>query len=271
MNHDDDPFDYTGPAAPWSDFEEHRQFVENVYPVSSFSIDPLPSIGPTPPNPQSFKNLSESRLWADKKLTELPEGSIINLLDNWDSGGLHGLASGSRTEEQNQRTNERLGNVMAQEVAHALGLDWHTFTPGTPYPRSDGSLDPLDVGIDLTSGMPRIVDGTSRFDIMSYHTPPPSNWVSSFTYLQLMSAITARVPVSPPLPPPPLLGPVDHCAVLRRVIRADTRFLTHLYRRLPNATSHTEQDELNREIDELSGELDILYNEFQFRNCHGLP
>ncbi len=28
-----------GPAAPWSDFEEHRRYVENVYPVSTLTIE----------------------------------------------------------------------------------------------------------------------------------------------------------------------------------------------------------------------------------------
>jgi hypothetical protein len=63
-NHDDDPYNYTGPAAPWSDFEGHRRFVENVFPVSTFTIDPLPGVGPQPPNPQTFNNLTESRSWA---------------------------------------------------------------------------------------------------------------------------------------------------------------------------------------------------------------
>src|SRR5699024_6688247 len=108
MNHDDDPYDYRGPAAPWSDFEGHRLYVENVFPVSTFTIDPIPGVGTQPPSPQTFSNLTESRAWGTKKLTELPAGAIINLLDNWDSGGLHGWSNGMYSEEQNQRTNQRL-------------------------------------------------------------------------------------------------------------------------------------------------------------------
>jgi hypothetical protein len=201
-NYTDNTYDYRGPAAPWSDFEGHRLYVSNIYPVSSFSIDPIPGIGTQPPNPQSFGNLTESRAWATKKLAELPAGSIINLLDNWDTGGLHGLASGKYTEEQNQRTSGRLGNVMAQEVAHALGLWWHTFTEGTPYPRSDGSIGPEDMGVNIIGPTPQLVTadgavegrpGFGTYDIMSYHTPPPTNWVSSFTYLELMKALNGWV------------------------------------------------------------------------------
>ena len=93
-NHDDSPgYDYTGVAPPWSDFEGHRRVVENILPVSSLSIDPLPGVGARAPDPQPFGNLSEARAWAQQKLTEFPEGAIIYMLQNWDWGGFHGLAS----------------------------------------------------------------------------------------------------------------------------------------------------------------------------------
>ena len=162
-----------------------------MLPVSTFVIDPIPGVGTNPPNPQPFTNLLEARDRAEKKLSDLPPNSVINVLNNWDSGGLHGLEHGRYTEEDNVRTDGRTGNTMAQEVSHTLGLWWHTFTDGGPYPRKDGRVDDNDIGIDMTGPTPKIVGGaaTPVFDIMSYHTPPPSNWVSSFTYLELMKAL----------------------------------------------------------------------------------
>jgi hypothetical protein len=193
-NSDSPEFDNRGPAAPWTDLEGHRRFVENVFPVSSFTIDPIPGIGENAPDLQPFKNKKEAREWAAMKLKELPKRSIIHRLDNWDVGGLHGEQAGNLTEGLNERTNQRMGKTMAQEISHALGLDWHTFSPGTPYPRGDrGPLDSSEFGINTTGSSPDIV-GPLRFDIMSYNLPPPSNWISSFTYLELLKGITSRGP-----------------------------------------------------------------------------
>jgi hypothetical protein len=175
-----------GSAAPWSDFEGHRRFVENVYPVSSLTIHPLPGIGAQAPNPQPFGNLTESRAWATNKLNELPSGSILNLLDNWDTGGIHGYAWDKACEEQNARDG-RIGRVMAQEVAHCLGLWWHTFSEETPYPRADGTIGRNEIGIDLTGSQPALVVGAAPvYDIMSYQE---RTWTSVFTYLKLLEAI----------------------------------------------------------------------------------
>src|SRR5262249_41534925 len=59
------------PAAPWSDFIGHWEYVSNVYPVTSFYIQPLPGIGMAPPNPQTFSNLTAVRAWADEELGHL--------------------------------------------------------------------------------------------------------------------------------------------------------------------------------------------------------
>ncbi len=127
--------------------------------------------------------------------SKLPPKSIINLLDNWDTGGLHGYAWDGGCEEQNAR-GIRVGHVMAQEIAHRLGLWWHTFTPGTPYPRSDGTIGTNEVCLDLTGPEPRLVDGSVYvYDIMSYGgrgSPPPKHWASAFTYGLLLDAINNR-------------------------------------------------------------------------------
>jgi hypothetical protein len=200
---DSPTYNTVSPAAPWSDFEDHRRFVENVFPVASFTIEEIPGIGKAAPSPQPFTNFTGSQKWAEAKLSDLPRQSIINLLDNWNSPGLHGEAihnpgdpPGSYvTDERNERTDERMGNTMAQELAHAMGLDWHTFSPGTPFPDAilgNEAMSPDEIGIILTGPTPDIVH--NRYDIMSYRVPPPTNWVSSFTYLELIKGITARGP-----------------------------------------------------------------------------
>ena len=76
---------------------------------------------------------------------------------------------------------------MAQEVAHTLGLWWHTFTPGSPYPRPDGTIESDAIGIDLRGPQPVLVIGsTPVYDIMSYEE---NTWTSVFTYLKLLAAI----------------------------------------------------------------------------------
>jgi hypothetical protein len=187
------PWDNRGPAAPWTDFEAHRRFGENVFPVSTFTIDPIPGIGDHAPDPQPFKSLTEMRSWAAKKVKDLPRGSLINALNNWYNGGMQGKQEGSVTDEENTRDSDKVGAVMSQEIAHFFSLDWHTFSSGTPYPRESGGLNPQDIGMDVTGTSPQVV-GRGHYDIMSYNIPPPSNWISSFTYLELLKGITSRGP-----------------------------------------------------------------------------
>jgi hypothetical protein len=187
------PWDNRGPAAPWTDFEAHRRFGENVFPVSTFTIDPIPGIGDQAPDPQPFKSLTEMRSWAAKKVKDLPRGSLINALNNWYNGGMQGKQEGSVTDEENTRDSDKVGAVMSQEIAHFFSLDWHTFSSGTPYPRESGGLNPQDIGMDVTGTSPQVV-GRGHYDIMSYNIPPPSNWISSFTYLELLKGITSRGP-----------------------------------------------------------------------------
>ena len=188
-NKDDGQGAPLGPAAPWSDWELHRRYVEHVYPVTTLTIDPIPGIGTMAPNPQTFGNLLGSRAWATEKLNDLPSGSIIALLDNWDTGGLHGYFWGNCCETQNPRDNLRSGVILAQEIAHCLGVWWHTFDPNSPYPHRDGVMDDDDLGLDLTGRAPQLVHGA--FDFMSYGLDPAQrNWGSAFTYRALIAAIT---------------------------------------------------------------------------------
>lgn len=71
--------------------------------------------------------------------------------------------------------------------------------------------------------------------------------------------------------PPSRPGPFDHCALVKRVIRADKQKYTQLLRRSRTTTDPAQKAELDREIDELGSELDVLYDEFQIRDCPGNP
>jgi len=193
---------HIGPAAPWSDFYGHKAYVENVFPVTSFSILPLPGIGQAAPNPQPFNNLTGARSWADQELANLPANSKLNMLNNWSD--LNGYAANSRSEEENWRT-EGIGTTMAQEVSHTFGMWCHTFDPCDNYPHPDTSeIGSVDVGFDLaedttTSAVllvsvaglrdpfDNVIDGNRVTDFMSYNAPP--NWVSSYTACQNVNVL----------------------------------------------------------------------------------
>ena len=205
-NTDDNGGESIGPAAPWSDFAVHVAFAQNVYPVSGYGVVPLPGAGYAAPSPQPFNNLTESRTWASQMLANLPAGSKINLLDNWDTGGLHGYAWGLASEEQNARTGGRAGSVMAQEVSHNHGLWCHTFDVCTlyaQYPRKSGMIDAADIGFNVSGNFggvdPQLVSRSDQrdakdfvsvsgptADYMSYSFP---TWVSSFTYCLMIGEL----------------------------------------------------------------------------------
>ena len=160
---------------------------------------------PGSPDPQTFGNLTESRNWASQLLANLPVAIKINLLDNWDTGGLHGYAWGAASEEQNARTDHRAGKVMAQEIAHTFGLWCHTFDACYNYPHATtGHIDGSDVGFNLSGDLGHSdvhlvsLDGERDYfdgmtlggrtgDFMSYNGPPL--WVSAYTYCQLVHVL----------------------------------------------------------------------------------
>jgi hypothetical protein len=195
-----------GPAAPWSDYAGHVDYVRNVSPVTDFAVVPLPGIGYVAPNPQNFGNLTESRNWADQMRANLPAGSKVNLLDNWDTGGLHGFSFGYVSEEQNARTDGRIGATMAHEISHTNGLWCHTFDICELYPsfpRKSGLIDVHDIGFNISRNYghqtPQLVTFGGQFhssgfqtveaptgDLMSYVFP---QWISSYTYCTYISML----------------------------------------------------------------------------------
>jgi hypothetical protein len=188
-----------GRAAPWSDFELHRQFVENVFPVARFSILPLPDVGFAPPREAPFANNDAQEEWAQRRLARMPAGSKINVLDNIDTCAC-GYARGAFSIQQDNRSGGTApGSTMAQEVAHTFGLWWHTFDPA-PFPRRDESIG-LDTGMKTTSyeipplgaGLQAVAPtygGLITPDSMSYIVGRP-NWTSQFTYCTLMDTLSS--------------------------------------------------------------------------------
>jgi hypothetical protein len=227
-NQDDRPNTRSLGAIKWADFAIHEQYIRAAYPVSHFAFVPVPSLGTTT---IQYGNETTVRQYADLILSILDEGSLIHFLKPWDTGGGHGYASGNRSDAENNVSNFRAGVVPAQEIAHSLGLWCHTFNQpctsppyqASSYPRPRGFIDWSDVGIYARYPL-RLITGTagvkvpqqlraafapdgsgnslwrddphSVSDIMSYNVPPTS-WVSSVTYCQLLRAVTDRVKVAP--------------------------------------------------------------------------
>jgi hypothetical protein len=193
-----------GPAAPWSDFERHRRYVESAFPVTHFDVRPIPGIGTVAPVPQPFTTITGANTWASQMVANLPAGSKLNLLLNW--YGVGGFAFGRVSEEENAQ-DDNAGTTMAQEFAHTLGIWCHTSDPCGPatYPRASGHIDPNDIGFNLSLDYGHVIELVSWAgerdvfnaltatgpvsDFMSYNANPL--WISSFTYCQLVSFLWA--------------------------------------------------------------------------------
>jgi hypothetical protein len=217
-------------AIKWVDYAVHEQYLRAVFPVSHFAFVPVPSIGT---DTLVSGNERTIRTLADKLVAAMPAGSVIHFLKAWDTGGGHGYASGQRSDAENGFTQFRAGTVSAQEISHTLGLWCHTFDqpctspPYQPYsyPRPDGRVDVVDVGI-YNRYPPRLISGSAGVrvaqqfsaaaqalewpgseslwrddnsvvsDFMSYNGSP-TLWISSFTYCQLLKAVTDRQKIAP--------------------------------------------------------------------------
>lgn len=204
-------------AAPWSDFEAHRRYTESVLPLSYFLIvrwpgDPVLSWDDGGGGRAYLRALT----WATDIVTLArmhgdadigiqpiyllqPEGGCLCGASRYD-------ASLNLTVINGQNNRSYPGIVMAQEVAHWLGLGWHAgpehlgedINLGFPY--AHGSIG-TQVGVNVgATGLPvsaaapvpvQVVSSSSSahvHDIMSYGGPP--KWVSPYTYCAVMRAIT---------------------------------------------------------------------------------
>jgi len=200
-----------GVTPPFSDFEAHRQYVENVYPVSSITIIPVPGSGT-----QSFDNTAVgdepcgAYVRAQNALTsivaDMREGSERVFLLTPDqvryAGWCCTLAAGHLIARGQDYRGDP-GPTMAQEASHSFGgvfLNQHTFDPGFGYPRSaDGPLGPY-VGFRFSPTYQAVPgqapDGSTRaWDYMSYSGPPL--WVSPYTYCKMLDYMSGGSTICP--------------------------------------------------------------------------
>ena len=206
----------TGGAAndyvpPFSNFNAHRQYLENAYPVSSVTIVPLPGSGLTFDNDAYGDNPCGAINRASEALRRIvagmPAGSerVYFLQPTQGSTGWccdavngHYIPNG-----EDERTDP--GITMSQETGHSYGgvfLNMHTFDPGFGYPRTDnmassdndGPIGPW-VGVELAPTS-RLIPGQTAdgrpaaWDFMSYHPPGQPFWISPYTYCKLLNYLS---------------------------------------------------------------------------------
>lgn len=202
------PNDY---VPPFSNFETHRQYMENVYPVSSITILPVPGSGMTFDNNAYGDTPCGGMQRASEALTRIvsamPAGSErVYFLrptqgsDGWCCNFVNGhfIPNG-----EDERTDP--GITMSHEISHSYGgvfHNQHTFDRGFGYPRTDymarsDNDGPIGswVGVELAPTS-RLIPGQTAdgrpaaWDFMSYHPPGQPFWVSPYTFCKLLNYVT---------------------------------------------------------------------------------
>ncbi|HYP21556.1 MAG TPA: hypothetical protein VEY08_15910, partial [Chloroflexia bacterium] len=198
-----------GYTPPFANFEAHRQYAENAYPLSTLNLLPLSGSGT-----HSYDNRDCGAY------LRAHDGAVALFDMNWPMGAVRGLVMQPDNERlagwccNSSRGNQIMrfqdfrplpGVSVAHELSHSFGGvfgNCHTFDPCMRYPRPDprpippatlppnaGSIGP-EVGLRLYP-TPHAVPGedprgaTTTWDIMSYH--PGANWVSPYTYCKLLN------------------------------------------------------------------------------------
>lgn len=201
-----------GPYAPdgvipaFSRFEPHRKFTENILPVSSLTILPVPG------DPQRLFDNSGTCTAYETAHTYLahymarmfPSGGRRAFLLTPESTGYYGWCCTSDAGNQVARGQDLIpdpGPTTAHEMAHSYG-GVHTFED-SHYPRPNGSMGNY-LGFRLFSNestpRPQIIRGetdASTFygDLMSYSPPL---WISPYTYCLLSNSISGGANRCPP-------------------------------------------------------------------------
>ena len=191
-------------------FEPHRQFTENVFPVSTVIIRPMPG------NPQqSFENSDcggylTAHNWMRDYLESTglrgQRGYLLTPDDVY--GGWCCNGSNANLIARGANTLSLPGEVMAHEIGHMfLPGGCHTFEPCFGYPHADESIG-NQMGVKIRPALEirpgRNPDDSRAFgDIMSYSPP---TWVSPYTYCWLFAALSSNAiqcatDVSPAEPP----------------------------------------------------------------------
>lgn len=187
------------PAAPFSNFEQHRKFTENVYPVSRFFIYRYLDNAVRPP---TFDSLPDARRWASRIAADNPAptgtpGCRFYLLQSWNTCSC-GLTT-NYSEGQDNTGDMSEGRVMAHELGHGLGRQ---HTPDLCCDPTYGPWDystPSPTGAIMRQYGIKTYDGfevippthwrgnDTTYDFMSYNNP---QWISPYTYCGLMNTIS---------------------------------------------------------------------------------
>jgi hypothetical protein len=198
------------PAARWTDFELHVQFTQNAFATARVQLLPVPGVGARPPSDSPFVNEQAIEDWSSRTLARLPSGSLLNRMVGVPGASGFATGDGISRQENGRTAGLKPGSTMAQEVAHTLGLWWHTFDP-MPYPRpADSSVGP-ETGYKTTwHDIPALGFGIGPIaptnsgtlntpltvDYMGYDVNN-TNWTSPFTYCTLLAAISANAVTCP--------------------------------------------------------------------------
>jgi hypothetical protein len=210
------PDDY---VPPFSNFEVHRQYLENAYPVSSITIVPMLGSGQTFDNNQfegtdnpcganwraggaMIRTLAVMLGGSERAYRLMPEQGRSGWCCNFVNG--HSVPEG-----QDARGDP--GVTMSQEIGHSyrgVFLNQHTFDAGFGYPRTnhmaysddDGGIGPW-IGVELAPTS-RLIPGETAdrrpaaWDFMSYHPVQPY-WVSPYTYCKLLNYMSGGTVLCP--------------------------------------------------------------------------
>jgi len=191
-----------GYIPPFDNFEAHRQFTENLFPLSSLTIVPVPG------RPRQLIDNSgacgayeRAHLYLAEHLARLfPDGGARAFLLQPESVGYHGWCCTGNARNQVARGQDLRadpGPTMAHEMGHAYGRN-HTFEDGRyprPAPNFGGRMGPY-LGFRLRSNaptpQPQVIRGTTDettflSDIMAYARP---QWISPYTYCLLADSIS---------------------------------------------------------------------------------
>lgn len=192
-------FDGTDPEAPalsippWTDFEAHRRYSENVMPVTRFIVSPFPGTGRTG---RFFRNPSLAIVWASLMMSRA-EYRTARLYLLQPTGGLSGQTNGVYLIGENNRDDLGVGLVMAQEVSHAVGPWWHASSSAHPaelpdpeFPYAHSSVG-TQVGFNtiIFQPVPPTSSSGHTHDYMGYGDPPA--WTSPYSYCRMIDVFAA--------------------------------------------------------------------------------
>ncbi len=181
------------PIPPWTDFEAHRRYSENVMPVTRFTVGPFPGTGRAG---RFFTNPTWAIIWA-RLMMSRAEYRTARLYLLQPTGGLSGETNGVYLIGENNRDPDGVGLVMAQEVSHAVGPWWHASSeahpaelpdPAFPYPHSSVGAQ-TGFNTMIFQPVPPSSSSGHTHDYMGYGDPPA--WTSPYSYCRMIDVFAA--------------------------------------------------------------------------------